>query len=285
MLLGLMVEEEASGGVTGYIKHHLTHLSVESGRGAFWSIHLDSILFTLFISFIFILVLSLAARRATSGVPGKLQAAIELLLEFVDGMVKDTYQGTNKFIAPLAITIFCIVFLENFMDILPVDLLPATAKLFGVEHLRTVATADLNTTVGMALGVFLLIQWIGITHKGPRVFVGEWFTAPFYAHGLAMTIVLAPINFAFRIIEEVVRPLSLSMRLFGNMYAGELIFLLIACFTLDAALNHVSTYVLGGAQFFAGVVWTVFHYLIITLQAFIFMVLTIVYVGISAEKH
>jgi F-type H+-transporting ATPase subunit a len=285
MLFALMAEEEASGGVTGYIKHHLTHLSVESGRGAFWSIHLDSILFTLFISFIFILVLSLAARRATSGVPGKLQAAVELLLEFVDGMVKDTYHGTNKFIAPLAITIFCIVFLENFMDILPVDLLPATAKLFGVEHLRTVATADLNTTVGMALGVFLLIQWIGITHKGPRVFVGEWFTAPFHAHGLAMTIVLAPINFAFRIIEEVVRPLSLSMRLFGNMYAGELIFLLIACFTLDAALNHVSTYVLGGAQIIAGAIWTLFHYLIITLQAFIFMVLTIVYVGISAEKH
>jgi len=285
MQFGLMVEEEAAGGVTGYIKHHLTHLSVESGRGAFWSIHLDSIIFTLVISFIFILVLSLAARRATSGVPGKLQTAVELLLEFVDGMVKDTYRGTNKFIAPLAITIFCIVFLENFMDILPVDALPAAAKLFGVEHLRTVATADLNTTVGMALGVFLLIQWVGITHKGPRVFVGEWFTAPFHAHGIVLKILLAPINFAFRIIEEIVRPLSLSMRLFGNMYAGELIFLLIACFTLDAALNHVSTYVLGGAQFIAGVIWTLFHYLIITLQAFIFMVLTIVYVGISAEKH
>ena len=202
MQFGLMVEEEAAGGVTGYIKHHLTHLSVESGRGAFWSIHLDSIIFTLVISFIFILVLSLASRRATSGVPGKLQTAVELLLEFVDGMVKDTYRGTNKFIAPLAITIFCIVFLENFMDILPVDALPAAAKLFGVEHLRTVATADLNTTVGMSLGVFLLIQWVGITHKGPRVFVGEWFTAPFHAHGPVMRIVLAPINFAFRIIEE-----------------------------------------------------------------------------------
>jgi F-type H+-transporting ATPase subunit a len=285
MYFGLMVEDEASGGVTGYIKHHLTHLSVESGRGAFWSIHLDSIIFTLVISFIFILILSLAARRATSGVPGKLQAVIELMVEYVDGMVKETYHGTNKFIAPLAITIFCIVFLENFMDILPVDALPAAAKLFGVEHLRTVATADLNTTVGMALGVFLLIQWVGITHKGPRVFVGEWFTAPFHAHGIVLKILLAPVNFAFRIIEEIVRPLSLSMRLFGNMYAGELIFLLIACFTLDAALNHISTYVLGGAQFVAGVLWTGFHYIIITLQAFIFMVLTIVYVGISAEKH
>jgi F-type H+-transporting ATPase subunit a len=285
MHFGMMVEEEVSGGVTGYIKHHLTHLTVDTGHGAFWSIHLDSIFFTLLISFIFILVLSIAARRATSGVPGKLQAAVELLLVFVDDMVKDTYHGTNKFIAPLAITIFCIVFLENFMDILPVDALPAAAKLFGVEHLRTVATADLNTTVGMALGVFLLIQWVGITHKGFGTFAGEWFTAPFHAHSTPLKVLLAPINFAFRVIEEVVRPLSLSMRLFGNMYAGELIFLLIACFTLGAALNHISTYFLGIAQFGAGLVWTAFHYLIITLQAFIFMVLTIVYVGISAEKH
>ncbi len=285
MRFGIMAEEEASGGVTGYIKHHLTHFTVDTGHGAFWSIHLDSIFFTLLLSFVFILVLSMAARRATSGVPGKLQAAVEMLVEFVDGMVKDTYHGSNKFIAPLAITIFCIVFLENFMDILPVDALPAAARLFGVEHLRTVATADLNTTVGMALGVFLLIQWVGITHKGFGVFAGEWFTAPFHAHNTALKVLLAPINFAFRVIEEVVRPLSLSMRLFGNMYAGELIFLLIACFTLGAALNHLSTYFLGVAQFGAGVVWTVFHYLIITLQAFIFMVLTIVYVGISAEKH
>jgi len=280
-----MAEEDVSGGVTGYIKHHLTHYTVNEGHGAFWSIHIDSIIFTLVISFVFILVLAIVARRATSGVPGKLQSAVEMLVEFVDGMVKDTYHGSNKFIAPLAITIFCVVFLENFMDILPVDALPAAAKLFGVEHLRTVATADLNTSVGMALGVFLLIQWVGITQKGFGVFAGEWFTAPFHAHSTWLQVLLAPINFAFRVIEEVVRPLSLSMRLFGNMYAGELIFLLIACFTLGAALNHISTYVLGLAQFGAGVVWTVFHYLIITLQAFIFMVLTIVYVGISAEKH
>jgi F-type H+-transporting ATPase subunit a len=280
-----MAEEDVSGGVTGYIKHHLTHYTVDTGHGAFWSVHVDSIFFTLLISSFFIFILSLAARRATSGVPGKLQTAVELLVEFVDGMVKDTFHGRNKFIAPLAITIFCIVFLENFMDILPVDALPAAAKLFGVEHLRTVATADLNTTVGMALGVFLLIQWVGITHKGLGLFAGEWFTAPFHAHNTLLKIVLAPINFIFRVIEELVRPLSLSMRLFGNMYAGELIFLLIACFTLGAALNQLSTYALGLAQFGAGVIWTAFHYLIITLQAFIFMVLTIVYVGIAAEKH
>jgi F-type H+-transporting ATPase subunit a len=284
MSFGMMVEEDITGGVTGYIKHHLTHLNVDVGRGGFWAIHLDSLFFTLLLSFFLILVLAIVARRATSGVPGKLQAGVELLVEFVDGMVKDTFHGESKFIAPLAITIFCLVFLENFMDILPVDALPAVAKLFGVEHLRTVATADINTTVGMALGVFLLIQYIGIKSKGVALFVGEWFSAPFHAHGF-LKVLLAPVNFLFRVIEEAVRPLSLSMRLFGNMYAGELIFLLIACFTLGAALDHVSTYVLGLAQFAAGVVWTAFHYLIITLQAFIFMVLTIVYVGIAAERH
>jgi F-type H+-transporting ATPase subunit a len=279
-----MAEEDGSGGVTGYIKHHLTHLTVNTTHGSFWALHLDSVLFTLVLAFLLILLLSIAAHRATSGVPGKFQAGVELLVEFVDGMVKDTFHGSNKFIAPLAITIFTLVFLENFMDILPVDLLPAAAKAFGVEHLRTVATADINTTVGMALGVFLLIQYVGIKHKGLGVFVGEWFTAPFHGHGV-WAVLLAPVNFLFRVIEEAVRPLSLSMRLFGNMYAGELIFLLIACFTLGAALDHVSTYFLGIGQFAAGVVWTGFHYLIITLQAFIFMVLTIVYVGIAAERH
>jgi F-type H+-transporting ATPase subunit a len=284
MRIGMMVEEEGSSGVTGYIKHHLTHLTVNQGHGAFWSIHLDSLVFTLVPAFLLIFLLSLAARRATIGVPGKFQAGVEALVEFVDGMVKDTFHGSNKFIAPLAITIFCLVFLENFFDILPVDLLPAAAKAFGVEHLRTVATADINTTVGMAIGVFLLIQYVGIKHKGLRVFFGEWFTAPFHGHGI-FAVLLAPVNFMFRVIEEAVRPLSLSMRLFGNMYAGELIFLLIACFTLGATLDHASTYLLGTGQFIAGVVWTGFHYLIITLQAFIFMVLTIVYVGIAAERH
>jgi F-type H+-transporting ATPase subunit a len=279
-----MAEEEVTEGVTGYIKHHLTHLTASVGHGAFWTVHLDSLAFTLAIALCLIGFLTFVARRATTGVPGKLQAFVEMLVEFVDGMVKDTFHGSNKFIAPLAITIFCMVFLENFMDILPVDALPAAAKVFGVEHLRTVATADINTTVGMALGVFLLIQYVGITHKGPKLFFGEWFTAPFHGHGI-WALLLAPINFIFRVIEEAVRPLSLSMRLFGNMYAGELIFLLIACFTLGAGLNHLSTYFLGAGQFIAGVVWTAFHYLIITLQAFIFMVLTIVYVGIAAERH
>jgi F-type H+-transporting ATPase subunit a len=280
-----MMVEEDTGGMTGYIKHHLTHYTVNQNHGNFWAIHIDSVVFRLAIAALLITFLAIVARRATSGVPGKVQAGVELLVEFVDDMVKDTFHGASKFIAPLAITIFCMVFLENFMDILPVDLLPAAGKLFGVEHLRTVATADINTTVGMALGVFLLLWYVGIKEKGIVGFFGEWFTAPFHAHGVLGKVLLAPINLILRVIEEAVRPLSLSLRLFGNMYAGELIFLLIACFTLGAALNHVSTYFLGIGQFAAGVVWTGFHYLIITLQAFIFMVLTIVYVGIAAEQH
>jgi len=281
----MMAEEDAAGGMTGYIKHHLTHLVVNQGHGSFWEIHLDSVIFNVTISSLMVLFLWNVARHATSGVPGKVQTAIELLVEFVDGMVKDTYHGTNKFIAPLAITTFVLVLLENFMDILPVDFLPTAATALGVRHLRVVATADLNTTVGMALGVFLLIQYVGITHKGFGLYFREWFTAPFHAHGMIAKAVLAPINLIFRVIEEAVRPLSLSMRLFGNMYAGELIFLLIACFTLDAALTHMSTYFLGVGQFVAGFIWTAFHYLIIILQAFIFMVLTIVYLGIAAERH
>jgi F-type H+-transporting ATPase subunit a len=285
MHLGLMIAEDSGGGVTEYIKHHLTHLTVNvKPEGGFWALHLDSVVFNLAIALLFVGLFYIAARRATSGVPGKFQAFAELMLDWVDGLVKDTFHGNSKFIGPLALTIFCLVILDNFMDILPVDFLPATGKVLGVEHLRTVATADINTTIGMALGVFLLIQYIGIKSKGVGLFFREFFTAPFHAHGIA-AVLLAPINFVLRIIEEAVRPLSLSLRLFGNMYAGELIFLLIACFTLGAALNHWSTYLLGAGQIFAGIIWTGFHYLIIWLQAFIFMVLTIVYVSIAAEKH
>jgi F-type H+-transporting ATPase subunit a len=285
MRFGVMGEAESGEGVTGYIRHHLTHLTVDVGNGPFWALHLDSVVFNIALAALLIIVLAVVARRATSGVPGKFQSFVEMIVEFIDGMVKDTFHGNSAFVAPLVITIFCLVFVENYMDILPVDALPAAAQIFGVTHLRTVATADINTTLGMAIGVFFLIQYIGIKHKGIGLFFAEWFTAPFHAHGGVAKVILAPINLLLRIIEEAVRPLSLSLRLFGNMYAGEIIFLLIACFTLGATLDHLSTYVLGFGQIIAGVIWTVFHYLIITLQAFIFSVLTLVYVSIAAEKH
>ena len=268
--------------MTGYITHHLVHLS--SGEG-FNALHLDSIFFKLALALVFIGVFIGVARRATSGVPGKLQCAVEMLVEWVDGLVKETFHGRSTLIAPLALTIFCLTFLMNFMDMLPVDLLPAAAHHVGIEHLRVVPTADLSTTFGMAICVFLLIQYYGIKHKGIGGFLAEFVTVPFHAEGIVGKILLAPANLLLRLIEEAVRPVSLSLRLFGNMYAGELIFILIACMTLGSSLSSRMTYGMGLLQIIAGFGWTAFHVLIITLQAFIFMMLTVVYLSMAAEHH
>ena len=276
--------EAETGGMTEYIKHHLTHLTVNEGQG-FWAVHIDSVVFKLSIAVLFLVAFIAVSRRATSGVPGKFQAFVEIVVEMVDGLVKETFHGKSRLIAPLAITIFCMVFLENFLDMIPVDLVPLLGKKIGLEHLRIVPTADLNTTIGMALCVFALIQYVGIKHKGIVTFLGEFVSAPFHAHGVVGKILTAAPNLLLRLIEEAVRPLSLSLRLFGNMYAGELIFILIAALTLGSSLAHVSTYFFGTAQFIAGFVWTAFHILVITLQAFIFMMLTIVYLSMAAERH
>ena len=281
----MAASEGGSGGLTEYIGHHLTHLTVNEGHGAFWSYHLDSVAFTVGLALIFVLVFIGVARRATSGVPGRLQAAVEILVEMVDGTVKETFHGKSRLIAPLAITIFVLVFLMNLMDLLPVDLLPWAGQKVGIEHLRVVATADINTTLGMSITVFFLIWYVGLKEKGVVGFFGEWFTAPFHAPNVVGQILLAPFNLLLRVIEELVRPLSLSLRLFGNMYAGELIFVLIAGLTLEASAAHFSTYIWGIVQLIADAVWTLFHILIITLQAFIFGMLTIVYLSMSAEKH
>ena len=268
--------------MTGYITHHLVHLS--SGEG-FKQLHLDSVFFKLLLALIFIATFLGVARRATAGVPGRFQCFVEIVVEWIDGLVKETFHGRSRLIAPLALTIFCLTFLMNFMDMLPVDALPAAAHAAGIEHLRVVPTADLNTTLGMAVCVFLLIQYYGIKHKGLVGFFTEFFTAPFHAEGLVGKILLAPANLLLRLIEEAVRPVSLSLRLFGNMYAGELIFILIACMTLGASLASGGTYALGIGQAVAGFAWTLFHVLVITLQAFIFMMLTVVYLSMAAEHH
>jgi F-type H+-transporting ATPase subunit a len=264
--------------MTEYIVHHLHHLQIKVGDGAFMTINIDSVFFKFMMIALFLLVFLRVARRSTSGVPGKLQCAIEMVVEMVDGLVKETFHGKSKLVAPLALTIFVLTFLMNFMDMVPVDALPAAGHAAGLNYLRVVPTADLNTTLGMALCVFLLIQYMGIKHKGVGGFFSEFFTAPFGPK-------LAPANLLLRMIEEAVRPVSLSLRLFGNMYAGELIFILIAVMTLGASMEAASTYLLGGAQFISGFIWTAFHVLIITLQAFIFMMLTIVYLSMSAEHH
>ena len=289
----MSVEKTESGGSTEYINHHLHQLQVSVGDGAFMKLNVDTLFFTFLLSAVFLLFFWYTARKATAGVPGKFQAFVEIIVGFVDGLVRETFHGRSKLIAPLAITIFCLVFLMNFMDMVPVDLLPwawqSGHAMVGQDpahaYLRVVPTADLNTTFGLSLAVFLLIQVFGIKHKGVAGFTKEIFTAPFHAETTIGKIALAPANVLLRLIEEGVRPLSLSLRLFGNMYAGELIFILIAVMTLGSSLGHIGTYAMGSMQFVAGFAWTAFHILIILLQAFIFMMLTIVYLSMSAESH
>lgn len=284
---------ESGGGATEYIQHHLHHLQWQVGDGKFMTINIDSVLFTLVLCSLFLFFFIRTARKATPGVPGKFQAFVEMVVGFVDGMVRETFHGRSKLIAPLALTIFCVVFLMNFMDMIPVDWLPGLwvkgNEVAGHDphhaYLRVVPTADLNTTLGLSLMVFLLIQVFGISHKGFATFAKEAFTAPFHAEGTVMKILLAPANLLLRVIEELVRPLSLTLRLFGNMYAGELIFILIALMTWNAAFSSGMTYVMAPLQFVSGFVWTAFHILVITLQAFIFMMLTIVYLSMAAESH
>ena len=285
--------EAATGGSTEYINHHLHFWQVKVGDSTFMTLNVDTLIFTFVLSVLFFVSFRMAARKVTSGVPGKFQAFVEMIVGFVDGLVRETFHGRSKLIAPLSITIFCLVFLMNFMDMVPVDFLPWAWQSGHVmaghdpahAYLRVVPTADLNTTFGLSLAVFLLIQVYGISHKGVGGFTKEIFTAPFHAHGTVAKIALAPANFLLRVIEEGVRPLSLSLRLFGNMYAGELIFILIALMTLNSSLAHLSTWVMGPLQWFVGAIWTAFHILIILLQAFIFMMLTIVYLSMSAESH
>jgi len=285
--------EAATGGSTEYINHHLHFWQVKVGDSTFMTLNVDTLIFTFVLSVLFFVSFRMAARKVTSGVPGKFQAFVEMIVGFVDGLVRETFHGRSKLIAPLSITIFCLVFLMNFMDMVPVDFLPWAWQSGHVmaghdpahAYLRVVPTADLNTTFGLSLAVFLLIQVFGISHKGVGGFTREIFTAPFHAHGTVAKIALAPANFLLRVIEEGVRPLSLSLRLFGNMYAGELIFILIALMTLNSSLAHLSTWVMGPLQWFVGAIWTAFHILIILLQAFIFMMLTIVYLSMSAESH
>jgi F-type H+-transporting ATPase subunit a len=280
-----MAEHGGPETMTDYIKHHLHHLEMPVGEGRFMVLHLDSIFFKLLCAAIFLFLFLRVARRATTGVPGKFQCFIEMIVEFVDTSVKETFHGKSKLIAPLALTIFCLTFLMNFLDMIPVDWLPALGSAAHVPYLRVVPTADLNTTLAMSLTVFLLIQYFGVKHKGLGTFFGEMLTAPFHAPNTIGKILLAPANLLLRLIEEAVRPISLALRLFGNMYAGELIFILIATMTLGASLSSGLTYVMAPLQFVAGFVWTAFHILIITLQAFIFMMLTIVYLSMAAEHH
>src|SRR6204780_2698631 len=272
-----------------YILHHLTFLSNREPKGVvdFTTIHLDSIFFSVLLAVLFGGAFYLAARKATTGVPGKFQNFVELLVEFVDKQVKDSFHGTNKLLAPLALTIFCWVFLFNAMDVLPVDLLPAIGHGVGLEHLKVVPSTDLNATFAMALTVFILIIYYSIKSKGLGGFIAELTMQPFSAKNPVLKVLLILPNLILEIVPFLARPISLSLRLYGNLFAGEMIFLLLAALTLHGVhqLSGAGGWALLVAQFALALAWAIFHLLVITLQAFIFMVLTIVYLSMAQEHH
>jgi F-type H+-transporting ATPase subunit a len=272
-----------------YILHHLTFLSNKEPKGIvdFSVIHLDTVFFSVALAMLFGGAFYFAARTAKAGVPRGFQAFVEFVVDFVDTQVKDSFHGTNKLLAPLALTIFCWVFLFNAMDILPVDLLPWAAHHVGVEHLKVVPSTDLNVTFAMSLTVFVLIIYYSIKVKGLGGFLAELTLQPFVAKNIFLKILLAPVNFVLEIVPFLARPISLSLRLYGNLFAGEMIFLLLAALTLHGAqqLSSAGGWALLVAQFALAFAWAVFHLLIITLQAFIFMVLTIVYLSMAQEHH
>lgn len=250
---------------SGYITHHLTNLSVGEG---FWTVHIDSLFFSVLTGLIFLGLFRKAARTATSGVPGKLQCFVEIMVEFVDGSVKETFHGRNKLIAPLALTIFCWIMLMNIMDLVPIDFLPYPAEHWlGIPYLKVVPSADVNITMAMALGVFALMIYYSIKIKGLGGFAKELALHPFNHP------VMIPFNLLLEVVSLLAKPISLGMRLFGNMFAGEVVFILIA------ALMP------WWAQWLGSLPWAIFHVLVITIQSFVFMMLTIVYLSQAHEDN
>ncbi len=276
---------------TEYIVHHLSHLSTAKQKFIvdFSVVNLDTVLFSVACLALTLWLLSSAARRATSGVPGRFQAFVEMIVEMVDEQSKSIVHGDRSFIAPLAITVFIWIIFMNGIDLIPVDLFPRLAELIGVHalgldphqvYLRPLPTADLNGTIGLSFGVLLLMIYYGIKIKGLGGFVRELFTAPFGANPL-----LWPFNFLLNVIEYLAKFVSLGMRLFGNMYAGELLFFLIALLGGTWAFKTDSSVILAIGHVLAGTGWWLFHVLIVILQAFIFMMLTLVYIGQAHEGH
>ena len=281
-----------------YISHHLTHWTYgylpgegwkvaytaeEAGLMGFKAIHLDSMLWSIGLGILFCAIFWMVAKKVTSGVPSKTQAAVEMIVEFVDNNVRESYSGTSKLIAPLALTIFVWIWLMNLMDLMPIDFIPGLAGQIGAamgagggdpHHVffKIVPTTDPNITLGMAFSVFALIIAYSIKEKGVGGFISELTLHPFSADNIVLKIILIPINFILEVVTLIAKPVSLGLRLFGNMYAGELVFILIALmpFWIQWALS---------------VPWAIFHILIITLQAFIFMMLTIIYLSLASSTE
>jgi len=273
-------EGSSGGGSVQYIQHHLTNLCVGDcdpvthQAAGFWALHVDTVFFSVLLGALMVFVSYRLGKRLTDGVPGGFQNFVESIIDFVQTQVRDTFPGHNPIIAPLALTIFIWVWLMNFMDLIPVDLLPLIASSwFGIHYLKVVPTTDLNTTMAMSLTVFMLIVFYSIKIKGPVGYLKMFLFHPFGKF-------LVPVNIVMTAIEELAKPLSLGLRLFGNLFAGELVFLLIALLSGGAALG-AALLIWFPLQVVLDLGWLLFHILIITLQAFIFMVLTIVYLGMA----
>ena len=276
-----------------YIKHHLTNLTFgrhvdghwglahsaeEAKEMGFWAIHVDTMFWSLLLGIFFVVLFSRVAKKATAGVPSGMQNFVEWLVDFVNDSVRGSFSGKNELVAPLALTIFVWIFLMNLMDLVPVDVIPWLSQKLGVHYMKVVSTTDPNATFGMAIGVFVLTLYYSIKIKGVGGFVGELVFQPFEAKNPLLKLLFIPINFLLEFVSLIARPISHSLRLFGNMYAGEMIFILIALmYGAGFGLGIFG----GGLQF----VWAVFHILIITLQAFIFMTLTIVYLDMAHNEH
>ena len=260
---------------TSYINHHLTQLTAKVGDGAFWTLHIDTVVVSLLVGVLGLGFLWLVARGATSGVPSRRQAFVELAFEFVDEQVKGIFHGDrHKFIAPVALTVFVWVTLMNAMDFLPVDIMAwFYENVLHLHNFRSVPTADINTTFALALTVWFLMIYFSIAVKGLGGWIHEIFCTPFGGNPL-----LWLFNLLFNLVELISKPLSHSLRLYGNIYAGEIIFLLLGMWAATGLAGTVFGAILGAG-------WAIFHILIVLLQAFIFMMLTVVYIAMAHESH
>ncbi|HEX3896269.1 MAG TPA: F0F1 ATP synthase subunit A [Rudaea sp.] len=271
--------------VGSYILHHLTFLQLDlktwkivEGESGFWILNLDSVFFSLLLALVYVVIFASAARKAHAGVPSKFVNFIEMCIDFVDSQVKDAYHHGAKFVAPMALTVGLWIFLMNFMDLLPIDLLPFIAGKAGVEHLRVVPSADPNIALAMSITVFLTAFVYSFVAKGFKGVGAEFLFHPFGKW-------MMPINFLLKCVEELAKPISQGLRLFGNMYAGEIIFILLACFTLSYTPTSIGSNLGFLTQVLLATGWAIFHILIISLQAYIFMVLTVVYMAMAADHH
>jgi len=282
-----MASSEAGRTTTEYIQHHLQNLvlgvhpenglsiahgSEEAAAMGFWAIHLDSMFWSIGLGLFFIWLFKKGAEGATAGVPGGLQNFVEVIVEFVDENVRETFNGKSDVVAPLALTIFVWVFLMNLMDLIPVDWIPYASEMIGIPYMKIVPSTDVNVTLGMSFSVFALMIYYSVKIKGFGGFFKELAFQPFNSPNVIVQALFMPINLLLEGVALIAKPISLGLRLFGNMYAGELIFILIALLPFYA-------------QWALSVPWALFHILVITLQAFIFMMLTVVYMSMAHEHH